>query len=284
MPIEQIIEARQRDLGGFTVGRVLPAVARRFVGPFAFLDHMGPIADGALAVRAHPHINLATVTYLFEGEIVHRDSLGSVQAIRPGAVNWMHAGQGIAHSERGAGAMHGLQLWVGLPRAHEDTAPAFDHYPAASLPSVTDGGVGARVLVGEAFGVRSPVVTHSPTIYADVGLAADARLELPAHRERAVYVIDGALTVDGTPIAPRVMAAVAPGPCVIRATADTRLVVLGGEPLDGPRYLWWNFVSSSPDRIRAAAADWRAGKFAAVPGETDSIPAPDLAFPEAPHA
>ena len=279
-----VLEARPRDLGGgLTVGRVLPAIARRFVGPFVFLDHMGPVDDLGPGVRPHPHLNLATVTYLIDGRLLHRDSLGTTQVITPGAINWMSAGRGIAHSERPpepgvAAPLHGLQIWVGLPRAHEDDAPFFQHAPAESLPEVDERGARMRVLLGTAFGATSPVVTRSPMFYADVHLSAGAELALPAdHVERAAYVLDGAVTAGGVEIAPRHLAVFARGGTpVVRAERATRLVVLGGEPLDGPRYIWWNFVSSSRERIVAAAEDWRAGRFPRIPGDdVEHVPAPD---------
>jgi hypothetical protein len=286
--ISALLDARPRDLGGFTVGRVLPQViahtdagARRFVGPFVFLDHMGPASVAELAVRPHPHMHLATVTYLFDGEIVHRDSLGSLQTITPGAINWMCAGSGIVHSERIAkdGAqhrVHGLQIWVGLPRAAEDSAPVFTHHPADTLPIVTAGGARVRVLGGTAFGVTSPVVLASPLFYADVQLDAGARVEVPAgFAERAAYVIDGNVACGDTAIPPRTMALFTRDPTVLRAETPSRLVVLGGEPLDGPRYMWWNFVSSSRERIVEAATRWRDGGFPPVPGDAEHTPAPD---------
>ena len=282
--VELLLEARRRDLGGgLTVGRVLPALARRFVGPFLFLDHMGPIDGEGVAVRPHPHLHLATVTYLFEGEILHRDSIGSRQAITPGAINWMTAGRGIAHSERPpepprAQRMHGLQIWVGLPRASEDVAPGFQHAPADSLPAIEDRGARVRVLAGSAFGVTSPVTTLSPLFYVDVELHAGAEIAVPIDvTDRAAYVIDGSISVDGGQVDPRHMAVFARGSApVLRAERGARLVILGGEPLDGPRYMWWNFVSSSRERIVAAAEDWRAGKFPTIPGDdVDLTPAPE---------
>jgi len=281
--VELIVEARPRDLAGLTVGRVLPTIQRRFVGPFVFLDHMGPESVDELAVRPHPHLHLATVTYLFDGEIVHRDSLGSKQTITPGAINWMSAGRGIVHSERVArdGAshrVHGLQMWVGLPKAAEDTAPFFVHHAAATLPMVEAGGAHIRVLGGTAFGATSPVEIASPLFYADVRVDAGARVEVPAgFAERAVYLIEGAVAIGDTALEPRKLAVIArDAKPVIAATVPSRFVVLGGEPLDGPRYMWWNFVSSSKARIIEAAEAWRAGKFPKVPGDDDFTPAPDL--------
>jgi redox-sensitive bicupin YhaK (pirin superfamily)/predicted CoA-binding protein len=281
--IDRIIEARTRDLGGFAVGRVLPTVGRRFVGPFVFFDHMLPADAGELAVRPHPHIHLGTVTYLFEGEILHRDSLGSKQLITPGAINWMSAGRGIVHSERspeGGAAMrhHGIQLWVGLPRAQEDSDPTFKHYPAETLPIVGDKSAQMRVLIGNAFDATSPVQTFWPMFYVDVSLAHGARVELPrGYAERAVYVVAGALLADGQRIEPRKMALFAKDATpVLEADGETRLLMLGGEPLDGPRYIWWNFVSSKPDRIIEAAHQWRDDKFPKIADDNrEFIPAPD---------
>jgi redox-sensitive bicupin YhaK (pirin superfamily) len=270
-----VIEPRARDLGGFSVRRVLPAPMHRTVGPFIFFDEMGP-ADFApghgMDVRPHPHINLATVTYLFEGEIFHRDSLGTAQSIHPGAINWMTAGQGITHSERtppevraAGGRTHGLQLWVALPVESEEVAPSFHHYPAELLPRVERPGLRARVLVGSALGVTSPVATHSPIIYIDAELEAGAELELPAAAELAVYAIDE----------PRRMVLLEPGQRSLRADSATRLVVIGGEPV-GPRFIEWNFVSSSRERIEQAKRDWRERRFPLVPGdEQEFIPLPD---------
>jgi redox-sensitive bicupin YhaK (pirin superfamily) len=247
-----------------------------------FLDHMGPASVDELAVRPHPHMHLATVTYLFDGEIVHRDSLGSKQTITPGAINWMCAGRGIVHSERIAKdgeqhRVHGLQMWVGLPRAAEDSPPFFTHHPADTLPVVDAGGARVRVLGGTVFGVTSPVELASPLFYADVQLAAGARVEVPAgFAERAAYVIDGDVRCGDVAIAPRTMALFTRGSApVLQAATASRLVVLGGEPLDGPRYMWWNFVSSSQDRIIDAAQRWRDNAFPRVPDDDERTPAPD---------
>jgi redox-sensitive bicupin YhaK (pirin superfamily)/predicted CoA-binding protein len=285
--IDRIIEARARDLGGFSVGRVLPTIGRRFVGPFVFFDHMFPADAGELAVRPHPHIHLGTVTYLFEGEILHRDSLGSKQLIQPGAINWMNAGRGIVHSERtptGAAATrhHGIQLWVGLPRAQEHSDPSFKHYPAQTLPIVDDAGMKARVLIGNGFGATSPVETFWPMFYIDVALEPGARVAVPAGAtERAVYVISGSVHVDGQRIEPRKMALFTrEANPVLEADGPTRVLMLGGEPLDGPRYIWWNFVSSAPDSIVEAVHQWRDGKFPTIADDNrEMIPAPD----EDPH-
>ena len=285
--IETVIEARPRSIGDFDVGRVLPAITRRAVGPFVFFDHMGPatLAPGrGMDVRPHPHIHLSTVTYLFEGEILHRDSLGYVQAIRPGAVNWMTAGRGIVHSERTpaelratGSALHGLQLWVAHPTAHEDVEPAFVHHPAETLPEVDVNGVRVRVLAGSVYGVTSPVTTLSPLFYVEARLAAGQRLALPAEPpERALYLVEGTLRCGAETIEPRRMSVFRAGAeVVIEAASAAHLVVLGGEPLDGMRHIWWNFVSSSKDRIEQAKRDWAEGRFAAVAGETERIPLPE---------
>lgn len=282
--VELVIGARARDLGDVVVGRVLPAPGHRMVGPFIFLDHIGPTlipADRPLAVRPHPHIHLATVTYLFEGEIVHRDSLGSLQTIHPGAINWMTAGRGIVHSERTeAGAprrIHGLQLWCALPTAHEDHEPEFNHHPAETLPAVEHGGATIRVLAGEAYGARSPVKTLSRLFYVDASADRDATIDLPDYPERAVYIVAGAVTAGGERFEPGRMLVLAPArPVRIEAAAGSRLVLLGGEPLDGPRHIYWNFVSSSRERIEQAKRDWREGRFPKVPGdEVELIPLPE---------
>jgi hypothetical protein len=282
--IAQLIEGRPRDLGGFGVRRVLPAPTRRMVGPFIFLDHMGPaeLAHG-MDVRPHPHINLATVTYLFEGEIVHRDSLGSEQVIRPGAINWMSAGRGIVHSERSPAdrrapaRVHGLQFWVALPTAHEEDAPEFHHYPAADIPELAIEAATVRVLVGSAYGVTSPVATLARTLYVDCQLPAGARLGLPSEAERAIYVVEGALTIDDAPVGAGQLAVIAPGAVpIVRATNPTRLAIIGGDPIDGPRYMYWNFVSSDRDRLERAKADWRDARFPTIPGDDlERIPLPD---------
>jgi redox-sensitive bicupin YhaK (pirin superfamily) len=283
--IELELAARRRSLGDFEVGRVLPSPARRMVGPFVFFDHIGPasLAPGSgIDVRPHPHIHLATVTYLFEGEILHRDSLGSEQVIRPGAINWMTAGRGIVHSERSPSEvrasgphLHGLQLWVALPRAHEDSAPSFSHHPASTLPELEDRGVRARVLAGAAYGVEAPVPVFSPLFCVEVQLEAGARVEVPReHEERGVYLISGDVRCGGVRIEPCTMAILhSRTSVVIEASAPSRIAMVGGAPLDGPRYVWWNFVSSSKDRIRQAARDWQQGSFPEVPGdEKEFIP------------
>jgi len=282
-----IIEARTRDLDGFPIGRVLPAIGRRMVGPFIFFDHMGPtvLSPGqGLDVRPHPHINLATVTYLFDGAIAHRDSLGSYQVIRPGEINWMTAGRGIAHSERtppdvraAGGPVHGIQLWVALPTAHEEVEPAFHHHAAEALPSLERDGTRLRVLIGSAFGATSPVETFSPTVYVEAEVPAGGRLPIPPdYRERAAYVVEGSLGCGAEQIDARRMAVFAPGPAPdVRSETGARVMLLGGEPLDGARHIWWNFVSSSAARIEQAKRDWKARRFPPVPGdEAEFIPLP----------
>jgi redox-sensitive bicupin YhaK (pirin superfamily) len=284
--VADVIVPRSNDLGdGFIVRRALPS-RRRSVGPFVFFDEMGPTrlpAGGGLDVRPHPHIGLATITYLFEGEILHRDSLGTVQTIRPGEVNWMTAGRGIVHSERTPPALRaagprlaGIQLWVALPREHEECEPQFAHVEAAALPQATSDGVTLRLIVGTLNGERSPVQTHSPMFYADAQLAAGARLSLSSeHEERAAYVVSGAATVAGQAYEAGRLLLFQPGvPLLLGSDAGARLMLLGGTSL-GERHVWWNLVSSSWERIEQAKADWRAGRFAPVPGESEFIPLPD---------
>jgi redox-sensitive bicupin YhaK (pirin superfamily) len=289
-----LLEPRERGLGGgFFVRRVLPASKRRAVGPWLFFDHFGPtrLPPGkGMDVRPHPHVNLATVTYLFEGEMLHRDSLGSVQVIRPGDLNWMTAGRGIVHSERtppearAAGStMHGLQLWIGLPREHEEAPPAFHHHDGASLPVVQGDGARVRVMAGEAFGVRSPVEALSRLVYLDVALDPGASVELSGELgERGVYVIEGDVSAAGQAVAPTQMLVVSDNAAARVSTArGARLVVVGGQPFPEPRHIYWNFVSSSEERIEQAKRDWRerrgdpAGPFPLVPGdEEEFIPLP----------
>jgi redox-sensitive bicupin YhaK (pirin superfamily) len=282
-----VIDARARDLGGFTVGRVLPAPARQMIGPFIFFDHMGP-ADfppgRGIDVRPHPHIGLATVTYLFAGEIVHRDSLGSHQPIRPGDVNWMTAGRGIVHSERtGAGPrrggshLDGLQLWVALPLEHEETEPEFHHHPARELPTLDLAGGRVRVLAGSAFGERSPVRTFSPLFYADAALRAGGELALPQeYEERAAYIVSGAVECGGERAERgRMLVLTAGARASLRALSEARVALIGGAPIDGERHIFWNFVSSSRARIEQAKRDWREGRFPRVPGDDQEfIPLP----------
>ena len=291
MGIQMQLSGHEKDLGGgFTVRRVLPAASMRSVGPFIFFDHFGPVT--ALPgvnydVRPHPHIGLATVTYLFEGAMMHRDSLGSAQLIEPGAINWMTSGRGIVHSERKPEDLrdqsfvnHGLQLWTALPLAHEEDEPSFSHTPASGIPELKIGAASVRVLVGSAFGASSPVRAFSQTLYLDVKLPAGASIELPALApEMAVYAVQGELAVDGDALAESRMAVLQAGPpCTIAAALEARLVVIGGEPLDAPRHLWWNFVSSRKDRIIQASADWEAQRMGHVPGETEFIPLPPTRF------
>jgi redox-sensitive bicupin YhaK (pirin superfamily) len=285
--VRQILEPKPRDIGAFSVRRVLPAFPTQMVGPFIFFDHMGPatLAPGAgLDVRPHPHIGLATVTYLFAGEIVHRDSLGFVQPIRPGDVNWMTAGRGIVHSERTPGALratgspiHGIQTWVALPRAQEEAEPAFVHHPAATLPVVGLPGATVRVIAGHALGARSPVAVFTDTLYGAAELAAGARLVLPPeHEERAVYLVEGGVEVGGVALRPGQMAVLdAAGDAEIRASAASAVMLVGGARMDGHRFIWWNFVASSKERIEQAKDDWRENRFAPVPGETERIPLPE---------
>jgi redox-sensitive bicupin YhaK (pirin superfamily) len=270
--IDLVIDSRRRDLGGFEVGRVLPFAQHRMVGPFVFFDHMGPITfqpgiPRSVDVRPHPHIGLSTVTYLFDGEITHRDSVGSEVAIAPGEVNWMTAGRGITHSERfnrlrrEGGAVHGIQAWVALPREDEETDPGFWHYGAADLPAHESDGLWARLIAGEAFGAKSPVKVHSPMFYAHWRLAAGATAALGAeHPERAAFVAEGEIEVEGRRFVAGQMLVFAPGqPIRITGVSGATVMLLGGEPL-GERFIEWNFVSSSKERIEQAKADWRAGR------------------------
>ena len=286
--VERVIAGRPRDLGGFEVRRVLPAAGRRTVGPFIFFDHMGPSrfdTGQGVDVRPHPHIGLATVTYLFDGALIHRDSLGTVQVIRPGDVNWMVAGRGIVHSERTppelrrtAGApLHGIQTWVALPRANEEDPPGFVHHPGSTLPVVHQPGVTLRVIAGSIEGATSPLVVRTETLYADAQLEPGATLALPRDVvERAAYVAEGEISVSGNRHGVGELVEFTTGAdAVFEALTRTRVMLLGGEPTDGPRHIWWNFVSSSLERIEQAKADWREERFAAVPGETERIPLPD---------
>lgn len=286
--VATVIDGRARDLGGFAVRRVLPSAARRTVGPFAFFDHMGPVVFGqghGIEVRPHPHIGLATVTYLFEGEILHRDSLGSHQPIRPGDINWMTAGRGIVHSERtpqehrqNGSRLHGLQLWVALPRAYEETMPSFHHHPGATLPVQEQGGVRLRVLAGTAYEMTSPVEVLSPLFYVDAVMPAGSELALPSgHEERAIYVVEGALCCGAERAeAGRMLVLAKEANVVLRAEPPTRIVLLGGAPLDGKRYLDWNFVSSSKEKLKQAKRDWKEGRFPKVPGDdVEFIPLPE---------
>jgi len=289
MGIVAEIAGHEKDLGGgLTVRRLLPSLSRQSVGPFLFFDHFGPLvveSDADVDVRAHPHIGLATVTFLFDGAMMHRDSLGSVQRIELGAVNWMTAGRGIVHSERRPEdlrgrrfTLHGLQLWAALPRDLEDTEPAFAHTPAADIPAIHETGIEGRVIVGRAFGVESPVRPASPTLYVVLELIAGAATLIPVLAPQlALYVVDGAVTVEGRPVA-RGTLAVLDGdrPCRLAAAAHSRLVLIGGEPLDGRRLMWWNFVSTRKERILAAADDWEGRRMPGVAGEDTFIPLPTL--------
>lgn len=286
--VETVIVPRAVDLGEMTVRRALPSRQRQMVGPFIFFDQMGPaefLTDQGIDVRPHPHVNLATVTYLLEGEILHRDSLGTEQAIRPGAVNWMKAGTGIVHSERTSNALKqsgqrlfGLQTWVALPEAEEETAPAFIHHGADDIPVITDGALSLRLIAGEMQGVRSPLKTASETLYADVSLERGGRFQVEAsHEERALYILSGRLSVEGTEHGDAALLILRSGvPVEVRATESARFMVFGGEPMEGPRYIWWNFVSSRLERIEQAKEEWRQGRFDTVPGdEEDFIPLPE---------
>jgi redox-sensitive bicupin YhaK (pirin superfamily) len=287
MTIANVLKGHEKDLGGgFVVRRYLPSAVKQAVGPFIFFDHFGPVdvpLDADHDVRPHPHIGLSTVTYLFEGAMDHRDSIGTFQRIEPGAINWMTAGRGIVHSERTPKDLvgkphrtHGLQLWAALPKAHEEDEPGFCHTPAADLPRFTVDGACVRILVGSAFGQTSPVKAYSHTLYLDVQMKAGRELTLAdLPEEAAIYPISGELEIDGTPLALHTMAlldtSTAP---LVKAGSDAQFMVIGGEPLDGQRYMSWNFVSSSKERILQASEDWEAQRFDKVPGETEWIPLP----------
>jgi redox-sensitive bicupin YhaK (pirin superfamily) len=286
--IDLTIAPRDKDLGGFSVRRILPYAKRRMVGPFIFLDHMGPahFDEGkGIDVRPHPHIGLATVTYLFDGEILHRDTLGSEQVITPGAVNWMTAGRGIAHSERTgleerlhSHALHGIQSWVALPKEAEETSPEFFHHPAQQLPEFRHEGASFRLIAGRAYGYEAPVKTFSPIFYMEVRLEAGKQFHLPKeYRERALYLVTGRLRIDNTTIEPRTMPVfTAEENITVEALEPSHLMLLGGEPLAEPRFIWWNFVSSSEERIEQARQDWKNGAFGTVPGdEVEFIPLPE---------
>ena len=286
-PPPAILLPHTKDLGGFEVRRLLPAFPRKMIGSFIFFDHMGPARfppGQGVDVRPHPHIGLATVTYLFEGSILHRDSLGTVQRIDPGDVNWMTAGSGIVHSERtppeerrGGAPLHGIQTWVALPLKDEQAQPSFTHIPRSRLPALSDRGVEIRVIAGSAFGQRAPTPVFSETLYAAVELAAGAKLALPPeHEERAIHVVSGGIAVDGVTIAPFHVAALAAGGTVdITATSATRLMLFGGARIDGDRHIWWNFVASSRELMEKAKQRWREQRFPPVPDETEFIPLPE---------
>ena len=286
--MQLVIQARRRSLGGFEVGRVLPFAQHRMVGPFVFFDHMGPVTfppgiPHDTDVRPHPHIGLSTITYLLEGEITHRDSLGVEQVIRPGEVNWMTAGRGITHSERfdgmraSGGRMDGIQAWVALPEAHEETEPAFDHYAGDDLPAVEARGVSLRLLAGEAFGHKSRVKTFSPAFYAHASVHDGGLVAAPSgYSERAIYIVRGLVESEGQLYDERQMLVFAPGETAeIRSHGPAEVMLLGGEPV-GPRHIWWNFVSSRPERIEQAKADWRAGRMPLPAHDHDEFtPLPD---------
>jgi len=286
--LERIIEGKSRDLGGLRVRRMLPAPDRKMVGPFIFFDHAGPAEfepGKGVDVRPHPHIGLATVTYLFDGELTHRDSLGYVQSIQPGAVNWMTAGRGIVHSERTGTAerargafLHGIQSWVALPLESEECDPSFVHYEARTLPAIERPGVRMRLIAGTAYGAASPVAVMSPVFYLDAALQNGASLDLPdEYTDRAIYVVSGRVTCSGAGQGdPGQLLVFRPNqPATLTAQDETRLMILGGEPLEGDRHIWWNFVSSTRERIEQAKADWQADRFGGIPGETERIPLPE---------
>ncbi len=284
--VELLLDPVTKDLGDFVVRRTLPATDRQRIGPFIFFDHMGP-ADfkpgSGVNVRPHPHIGLATITYLFAGKIMHRDSLGHAQAIEQGAINWMTAGRGIVHSERSpeelkqsGSHLHGIQAWVALPVELEETEPRFEHYPAEDVPEVNLDGVKLRVIVGQAYGSVSPVRASSETLYVEANLDAGADLLLPAGiDELAVYVVNGDIDIGDCPVTAGRMAVIEAGSdAVARARTTTKLMLLGGASLPGQRYLWWNFVSSSKERMEQAKKDWREQRFGEIPGETELMPLP----------
>lgn len=293
--IEQVIEQRRRSLGGgMEVGRVLPFAMCRMGGPYIFFDHMGPLdlargVDRSVDVRPHPHIGLSTVTYLFAGEIMHRDSLGYAQSIRPHEVNWMTAGRGITHSERfergraEGDHLHGIQAWVALPTEYEEAAPGFSHHAGDDLPQWSDGGVHGRLIAGSAYGLTAGVATHSPQFYAHLDMAPGATAGLPAdHPERAVYVAAGAVELDGVIYGAGKMLVVNVGASSVHAVEQSAVMVLGGEPI-GERFIYWNFVSSSTDRLAQAAADWKAGRMKLPDADSaEFIPLPDDPAPPAP--
>lgn len=290
--LETLVVPRSHRLGdNFEVRRALPSRQRRMVGPFVFLDQMGPqllLSGEGLDVRPHPHIGLATVTYLYQGELLHRDSIGSVQTIQPGAVNWMTAGRGIVHSERTSpvarsleSSLHGIQCWVALPRAHEEMEPGFLHVGEGQLPVEQEQGVTARIIAGSFYGRRSPAPVLSPLFQVDVLLQPGARIDVPAdYPEQAIYVVEGEIDLgrNGRFAAGQLLV-LKPGSRVTLAASESgpaRVMLVGGEPMAEPRYLSWNFVSSSAERIEQAKDDWRNQRFARVPGETDFIPMPDI--------
>jgi redox-sensitive bicupin YhaK (pirin superfamily) len=290
--IEMIIEQRRRDLGGgFEVGRVLPFARQRMVGPFIFFDHMGPIdlapgIDRSLDVRPHPHIGLSTVSYLFSGEVMHRDSLGYEQVVRPKEVNWMTAGRGITHSERFEHArnegdhLHGIQAWVALPDGQEEIAPTFSHHSGSDLPQWNEAGVAGHLIAGSAYGLTASAEIHSPLFYAHLDMASGAIAEVPGdHKERALYIATGTVELDGVRYEAGKMLVLGSTASRIRAAEQSTVMVLGGEPV-GERFIYWNFVSSSKDRVAQAASDWKAGRMK-LPDADDAefIPLPDEPAP-----
>jgi redox-sensitive bicupin YhaK (pirin superfamily) len=287
--VRRVLEGRPRDLGGFEVRRVLPAARLQTVGPFIFFDHIGPalLARGhGVDVRPHPHIGLATVTYLFDGAFMHRDSLGSAQVVRPGDVNWMVAGRGIVHSERtpmemreapDGASIHGIQTWIALPREHEEVEPAFEHHPSRTLPQISLPGARLCLIAGAAYGARAPASVYSPMFYLAAELASGSASAVPAeYEERAFYVVEGEVELDGERFRVGQMPVLETGAsATVRAITPARIMLLGGAPLDGPRHIWWNFVSSSVERIERARLDWEQQRFAAVPGDGERIPLPE---------
>jgi redox-sensitive bicupin YhaK (pirin superfamily) len=289
--IKAVLKPHLRDIGNLTVRRVLPAMAARLVGPFIFFDHMGPatLPPGVgIDVRPHPHIGLATVTYLFEGSLMHRDSIGSAQKIVPGDVNWMTAGRGIVHSERSPDedrpnnqAMHGIQTWIALPLDHEDVEPSFEHHAAATLPEIERNGVTLRVIAGTAFGLTAPVTTFSGTLYVAAHFTPGSAFALePEHEERGVYLVEGDMEIDGIPLEAGQMAVLALDETVTLASSGgATVMVLGGEKLDGERFIEWNFVASSREKIEQAKLAWTNQEMGTVPGETEWIPLPERKAP-----
>ena len=282
-----VIKPRTRDLGGFEVARVLPYAKHRMVGPFIFFDRMGPSdfpAGEGINVRPHPHIGLATVTYMFDGEIMHRDDLGYAQAIRPGDVNWMTAGRGIVHSERTRdevrdqpSTVFGIQSWIALPKDQEECDPGFFHHPADTLPVISQPGMDMRLIAGSAYGETSPVETTSPMFYLDVHTDAGVTLDITnEYAERAVYIVAGDIQLDGTSYGENEMLVLNPDADIdVTASSGTRFMLLGGDPIDGERHIWWNFVSSSKERIEHAKDDWKSGRFGTIDGDDEFIPLPE---------
>lgn len=282
--ITHIIQPREKDLGGFSVRRILPYTKQRMVGPFIFFDHLGPatfMAGEGIDVRPHPHINLATITYLFEGELLHHDSLGIKKVIKPGAISLMTAGKGIAHSERTPPelrneekTLHALQLWIALPEDKEECAPSFEHTPVENIPELDVNGVSVCVMMGAAYGAVSPVTCHSKSLYLEASLEKGQTLELPAEQERALYVISGEIRIGDEAVNAYEMAVLGDSDVTIEATAESKIAVIGGDSL-GERHIWWNFVSSRKERIEQAKEGWNEGRFDPVEGENEVIPLPE---------